>query len=88
MEITGLDLFAKSFEKFKDQYVLIGGSACYLNLDNAGIDFRATKDLDIVLIINVRSIDNDFLDAIWKFIEAGEYKIRNRGNRKPIFYRF
>jgi hypothetical protein len=48
-EIQGLDKFSEYFKGFEDRYTLIGGVACYLNLTQAGIDFRATKDLDIVL---------------------------------------
>lgn len=42
----GLETFRRCFEGFADQYVLIGGTANYLALDAAGLDARATKDLD------------------------------------------
>jgi predicted nucleic acid-binding protein len=38
------------FEGHESQYVLIGGAACELLMDKVGLDFWATKDLDIVLI--------------------------------------
>ena len=46
--VKGLDQFRAHFEDFNDRYVLIGGAACFLALDEAGLDFRVTKDLDIV----------------------------------------
>ena len=49
--VRGLDLFREHFAAFKDRYVLIGGTASFLALEEAGIEFRATKDLDIVLCI-------------------------------------
>ena len=47
--IKGLDVFRDHFKDFQGSYVLIGGVACYLVMEEAGVDFRATKDLDIVL---------------------------------------
>jgi hypothetical protein len=47
--VKGLDLFQKHFEGFADQFILIGGAAATLVMERAGLEFRATKDLDIVL---------------------------------------
>ena len=41
---NGIDVFREHFKDFKDQYVLIGGMACDLLLDESGIPFRATKN--------------------------------------------
>jgi len=46
--VIGLDKFSAHFADYQDCYVLIGGAAIWLVLDEAGIDPRATKDLDIV----------------------------------------
>lgn len=35
-EIRGLDVFAKHFIAYRDQYVLIGGVASWLTMDEAG----------------------------------------------------
>lgn len=59
--VKGLDLFRERFRDFADQYVLIGGTACDLILKEAGLHFRATKDLDIVLCIE--AIDSRFAKA-------------------------
>lgn len=47
--VKGLDVFQNWFADHADQYVLIGGTAASLTMEDAGLDFRATKDLDIVL---------------------------------------
>jgi len=47
-KIRGLDVFGQHFSDFRDHYVLIGGVASWLTMDEAGQSFRATKDLDIV----------------------------------------
>jgi hypothetical protein len=70
--VYGLEMFQKSFEKYSDQYVLIGGTACSILMDEIGAPFRVTKDLDVVLILN--SWTCGFTKAIWKFIEEGGYE--------------
>ena len=47
--VRGLDVFRRHFAGHTDQFVLIGGTAATLAMAEAGLDFRATKDLDIVL---------------------------------------
>lgn len=46
---TGIDTFREYFADYKDQYIVIGGMACDLLLNEAGFDFRLTKDVDMVL---------------------------------------
>ena len=47
--VKGLDIFREYFKGFEEQYVLIGGAACdILFTGNAG-QFRATRDLDLIL---------------------------------------
>lgn len=84
--VRGLNLFKECFADYSDQYVLIGGVACSLAMAEAGIDFRATSDLDIVLIVETQS--NDFVIAFWDFIRAGEYDHKQKSTKKPQFYRF
>lgn len=51
--VRGLDLFRERFAAYADQYLLIGGTAASLTMEDAGLRFRATKDLDIVLHVEV-----------------------------------
>ncbi|MEN6429335.1 MAG: hypothetical protein ABFC80_00615 [Coriobacteriales bacterium] len=78
--------FRDHFSAYSDRYVLIGGAAVDLLMDRAGIDFRVTKDLDVVLL--VESLDAEFGAAFWEFVKAGGYEHRNKGTQKPCFYRF
>jgi len=55
-------------------------------MDELGAPFRATKDLDIVLIIE--ALDISFGNTFWQFIEAGGYKHRQKSTGKNQFYRF
>lgn len=85
--VKGLDLFRQWFADHRDQYVLIGGTAASLAMEEAGLEFRATKDLDVVL--HVEALTPAFGETFWKFIEAGGYQIRQASDTgKPAFYRF
>jgi uncharacterized protein YbbC (DUF1343 family) len=46
---TGLEHFGDFFKNYSEQYILIGGSACSLVLDEFDEDFRKTKDLDLII---------------------------------------
>lgn len=84
--VTGIDRFRAHFEGHEHQYVLIGGAACELVMGEVGLDFRATKDLDIVLI--VEALDAGFAARFWAFVEEGHYEIREQSPGKKILYRF
>ena len=84
--VKGIDVFRRYFHNFTDQYVLIGGSACDLLFDDVGIDFRATKDLDLVLI--VETLTKEFARQFWRFIADGGYRNKNRSGHIPQYYRF
>ena len=47
--VRGIDRFREYFSSYGGQYVLIGGTACDLAMEEVGQSFRATQDLDIVL---------------------------------------
>ena len=82
--VTGIEKFREQFSEFKGMYTLIGGVACGLIMDDAGLDFRATKDFDIVLIIE--ALTDDFGRSFWDFIKSGGYEIREKSNGEPMFY--
>lgn len=84
--VKGIEKFKEHFKDFEGKYTLIGGVACGLLLDDAGLTFRGTHDFDIVLI--VEAMDNLFGRAIWDFIKAGDYEIREKSNGEPEFFRF
>ena len=67
--VKGLDLFRERFAGLSNQYVLIGGTATTLAMADAGLDFRATKDLDIVL--HIEALTPAFGSAFWAFVERG-----------------
>lgn len=84
--MKGLSVFREYFQDFQDQYVLIGGAACHLIFETQDAAFRATKDLDIVLL--VEALTPAFGRRFWEFIRAGGYQHRAKSSGAPQFYRF
>jgi hypothetical protein len=84
--VHGLKKFKEYFGNYTDHYVFIGGTACEILMDELGFPFRATKDLDMVLLIEV--IEVTFGRTFWKFIEDGGYKNRETSLKEHQFYRF
>jgi hypothetical protein len=85
--VNGLKLFQEAFENYSDQYILIGGTACDLLLDEAGLPFRATRDLDIVLCIE--ALDEAFVRRFWQFVGDGGYVIKEKAqSQSRCLYRF
>ena len=85
--VRGLDLFREYFAVHSDQFVLIGGTAATLAMEEVGLEFRATKDLDIVL--HIEALNAAFGGVFWKFVEEGGYEIRQASaTGRPVFYRF
>ena len=85
--VRGLAIFQEWFKDFENQYVMIGGTAASITMTEAGLPFRGTKDLDIVLHVEV--LTPEFGQKFWEFVQAGGYQ-KNEGNpkQKPCLYRF
>ena len=84
--VTGFDGFKEWFSGYEEQYTIIGGTACDLLLTEGGLDFRATRDIDIVLI--VESLTPDFGARFWEYVKEAGYEHRNKSTGEPQFYRF
>ena len=84
--VAGIESFKEWFREYKDHYVIIGGTACDILMAEEGMDFRATKDIDLVLI--VEAISADFGRVFWEYVKAGGYQHCNKSSGVPQFYRF
>ena len=84
--VKGLNIFRDCFRQFEGSFTLIGGAACDEWFTAQGLPFRATKDLDIVMIIEV--LAPEAIRALRAFIADGEYEIRQRTEGSPVLYRF
>ena len=86
--VAGLDRWREYFSEYKDKYVLIGGAACNLLEEELDMNPRATKDLDLILV--VEALTPDFGARLWDFIKHANYSNRNKGENehKHEYYRF
>lgn len=86
--VTGIERWKEYFNDYKDKYVLIGGAACNLLEEELDMNPRATKDLDLVLV--VETLTPDFGLRLWDFMKAANYGHRSKGENefKHEYYRF
>ncbi|MDF2612205.1 MAG: hypothetical protein K0R92_3679 [Lachnospiraceae bacterium] len=88
--IPGIDTFREKFKDYTDYYTIIGGTACDILLSEADLSFRATNDIDMILIME----DNfpEFASVFWEYIKEGGYRCgwKNDDNmhfsRKPGYH--
>lgn len=64
--VRGVNKFKEYFINYTGQYTFIGGAACDIILGHLGEDFRATKDIDMVLILE--ELQEDFVITFIQFI--------------------
>lgn len=64
--VSGFDSFRKKFGGYEDCYTIIGGTACDILMDEVGLDFRATKDIDMILLLEERF--TQFAAVFWEYI--------------------
>ena len=84
--VSGFDSFRERFRGYEDCYTIIGGTACDILMSEVGLDFRATKDIDMILLIDTRF--TEFTAVFWKYIKDGGYKCGWKSSDAPHFYRF
>jgi hypothetical protein len=84
--VRGLEKFKEFFAELDDHYVVIGGTACDIILEEEGFTPRVTKDIDIILIIE--ALDREFAELFWAFIREGGYARREKGDAGRQYYRF
>ncbi len=86
MAVIGLDDFAKYFEGYEDCYTIIGGAACEILMSQTPVDFRATKDIDMIVLFEDRF--EEFAKLFWRYIEEGGYTKGWKSSNDAHFYRF
>ena len=84
--VLGIERFKEWFRGYEDHYAIIGGTACDLLMAEEGLDFRGTKDIDLVLI--VEAINPEFGRRFWEFVRNAGYEHRSKSTGQPQFYRF
>jgi hypothetical protein len=81
-----IEKFKEYFNGFEDNYIIIGGTACEILEESTGQQPRATKDIDIILI--VEALTTEFVKRFWEFVKDGQYITRQHGKGKSEYFRF
>ena len=84
--VPGIDSFREKFKDYTDYYTIIGGTACDILLSEADLPFRATKDIDMILIMENNF--PEFAAIFWEYIKEGGYKCGWKSEDNMHFYRF
>ena len=84
--VTGFESFRTHFKGYEDCYTIIGGTACDILMNEAALNFRATHDIDMILLIEHRF--EEFASIFWDYVKAGGYKCGRSNSEVPHFYRF
>jgi hypothetical protein len=84
--VRGIETFKAFFKDYPDSYVIIGGTACDTILEEAGFTPRATRDIDLIVIIE--ALKPAFGQHFWKFILEGNYARKEKSADERNYYRF
>lgn len=84
--VIGLETFREAFKGYEDCYTVIGGTACDILMNEADLDFRATRDIDMILLIENRFAE--FGKVFWNYIRVGGYRCGWKSSEHLHFYRF
>ena len=84
--VVGMESFIRKFKDYTDCYTIIGGAACDILMTEAETDFRATRDIDMILIMEARQ--KEFVKIFWEYVLEGGYRFGWKNNEGVHFYRF
>ena len=62
--VDGIESFRDTFKEFSDCYTVIGGAACDILMSEQDVEFRATHDIDMILILEDKK--KEFSSVFWK----------------------
>ena len=83
--VKGYPLFKTAFAPFADSFVLIGGTACDLQL-SGDRGFRATHDIDMLVV--AEALSATFAGAFRGFLSEGGYRCYVSHDGARHYYRF
>jgi len=84
--VNGIESFVRKFRDYADCYTVIGDTACDILMTEADTEFRATRDIDMILIMEARY--REFVKVFWEYILEGGYRFGWKNSDKVHFYRF
>ena len=84
--VDGIESFREAFKDFSDCYTVIGGAACDILMSEQDVEFRATHDIDMILILEDKK--TEYSSAFQKYIKEGGYRCGWKTSNEVHFYRF
>ena len=84
--VRGIESFRSKFMEYTDCYTVIGGAACDILMSEEDVPFRATKDIDMILLLEDRY--QEFAKVFWEYIKEGGYRCGWKNSEDVHFYRF
>ena len=84
--VVGIDKFREFFKDFSNSYIIIGGTACDIIIEEAELTPRATKDIDMILVVEVLS--PEFVKQFWAFVKEANYAKKEKSEDERKYYRF
>ncbi|HKY62837.1 MAG TPA: hypothetical protein VJR29_05395 [bacterium] len=82
--IHGFDHFCEHLKGLEEFYCIIGGGAAAILFEENGLEFRATKDVDFLVL----SISEELNRRVLQYIKEGGYETREATKAEPKYYRF
>lgn len=89
MTVYGIERIREYLGAFKSNYVIIGGTATNINLDDNDLIGRTTHDIDMIVVCEAMSAE--YITQFWKMVRDAGYQpgvIRTDDGFKRTFYRF
>jgi hypothetical protein len=80
----GFDHFCNYLKGLEDFYIVIGGGAASILMDDKGLEFRATKDVDLVVLARSKELNQRVLE----YVKNGGYNSKESTDKLPRYYRF
>lgn len=80
----GFDHFCNYLTGLENLYVIIGGGAASILMEDEGLEFRATKDVDLVVL----SRSDELNTRILSYVKDGGYITKEATEGSPRYYRF
>lgn len=76
--------FCEYLKGLEEYYVIIGGGAASILMDDEGLEFRATKDVDLVVLARSKDLN----ERILTYVKDGGYNSKESTSSLPRYYRF
>ena len=80
----GFDHFCSYLKGLEAYYVVIGGGAASILMDDEGLEFRLTKDVDLLVLSRSQELNARIL----AYVKDGGYNSKESTDKLPRYYRF